>query len=227
MLQTAILLLAAGNSSRLGRAKQLVPFGRNTLLKHAAQTALGAELGPVTVVLGADEDRCRETLGVLPLTIISNPKWEDGMGGSIAAGMEPIDESAYRAVIVMLCDQPAITTEVLRSLAMLQRLSDKPIVASEYDGTLGAPAIFGASEYPALRRLEGHQGAKPLFNDPSKLTTLPCPEGAVDIDTEKDLETLEERIRRATPAYIAGRKWTAQSGPASRGEIREPSLRPV
>ena len=139
MLSVATILLAAGSSSRLGQPKQLLPFGKSTLLRHAAETALAAALGPVIVVLGAAEEGCRETLFGLPVTIVANPTWQEGMGSSIAIGVQAVGETSHRAAIIMLCDQPAITPGVLRSLEEHQRTTGKSIVASQYGGTSVLP----------------------------------------------------------------------------------------
>lgn len=190
MQPVAIILLAAGNSARLGQPKQLLPFGRTTLLRHAAETAVAASLGPVIVVVGAVEERCRQALLGLPVMIVANPAWEDGMGGSIAAGMSAIDETSHRAAIIMLCDQPAITPVMLRSLEEHQRTTGKSLVASQYGGTLGPPAFFTADYFPRLRLLHGREGAKSLFQDQSDLSSLARPEAAFDIDIEDDLPAL-------------------------------------
>jgi molybdenum cofactor cytidylyltransferase len=190
MLPVATLLLAAGGSSRLGQPKQLLPFGNGTLLRHAAETALAAGLGPVIVVLGAVEEKCRDALAKLPMTILSNPAWAEGMGSSIAMGMRAIDDSLHRAVIVMLCDQPAITPAMLCALEEHQRSTGASIVASESAGILGPPACFCADHFPGLRHLQGHQGAKSLLQNQPALSSLACPEAALDIDTENDLAFL-------------------------------------
>jgi molybdenum cofactor cytidylyltransferase len=190
VLPIATILLAAGSSSRLGQPKQLLPFGRSTLLRHAAETALAATFGPVIVVLGAGEAGCRETLFGLPLTIVVNRTWQEGMGSSIAIGMQAVGESSHRAAIIMLCDQPAITPGVLRALEEQQRTTGKSIVASQSGGTLGPPALFTANYFPQLRLLRGQKGAKSLFQNQADLSSLACPEAALDIDTENDLATL-------------------------------------
>jgi molybdenum cofactor cytidylyltransferase len=194
MLTVATIVLAAGCSSRLGRPKQLVSFGPNTLLRHAAETALAAALGPVIVVLGAEEERCREALSGMPVIIVTNADWQAGMGSSIATGMQEVRESEHRAVTIMLCDQPAITPGMLHSLEENQRATGKWIVASCHDGvTLGPPAIFTAAYFPQLRLLRGNQGAKSLFQGLSDVGSVPCPEAEFDIDTEEDVLLLENR----------------------------------
>jgi molybdenum cofactor cytidylyltransferase len=190
VLSVATILLAAGSSSRLGQPKQLLPFGETTLLRYAAKTALAAALGPVIVVLGAVEKQCRETLSGLPVTIVSNSNWEEGMGSSIATGMRAVGKILHRAVIIMLCDQPAITARLLRSLAEHQRSVGKSIVASHHGDNLGPPALFTADHFPQLRLLRGRHGARSLFQNQPDLSSLACPEAALDIDTENDLAFL-------------------------------------
>jgi molybdenum cofactor cytidylyltransferase len=190
MLPTAIILLAAGCSSRLGRPKQLLPYGKCTLLRHAADTAVAAGLGPVMVVLGAVENECRTELLGLPVTILSNPTWEEGMGGSIAVAARHLDEAQCRAAIVMLCDQPGITPGVLCALARYHRHMDKSIVASKCDRVLGPPALFASQHFQQLRRLRGQQGASALFQTEPGISSLVCPEAAWDIDTEADVAAL-------------------------------------
>jgi molybdenum cofactor cytidylyltransferase len=112
------------------------------------------------------------------------------MGGSIAAGLQAIDESEHRAVIVMLCDQPAVTSDLLRTLDAEQRSTGKSIVVSGYSGTVGPPALFTADRYPELRALHGQQGAKSLFQNASELSVVDCPEAALDIDLPEDLARL-------------------------------------
>jgi molybdenum cofactor cytidylyltransferase len=195
VLPVATILLAAGSSSRLGQPKQLLPFGGSTLLRHAAETALAATLGPVIVVLGAREKECRERLFGLPLTIVANPKWKEGMGSSISTGMQAVGETSHRAAIIMLCDQPAITPGVLRSLEEHQRTAGKSIVASQAGDILGPPALFTADYFPQLRLLRGRNGAKSLFQNQPDLSCLACPEAALDIDTEDDLASLQRACR--------------------------------
>lgn len=93
----------------------------------------------------------------------------------------------------MLCDQPAITPVMLRSLEEHQKTTGKSIVASQHGGTLGPPALFTADHFPQLRLLHGRHGAKSLFQNQPDLTSLACPEAAWDIDTEHDLALLQNR----------------------------------
>lgn len=188
-LSIATLVLAAGSSSRLGRPKQLLPYAGVTLLRHAVRTALEAALGPVMVVLGCHEPECRENLRGLPILMLVNASWEEGMGSSLACGMQAVHESEHRAVLITLCDQPRVTAGDLRALAA--QLSGASIAASAYRGTFGPPAVFESAHFARLRASRGVQGAKALFSDQADLITVACGRAAFDVDIEADFEALQ------------------------------------
>lgn len=196
-METGIILSAAGGSVRFGSPKQLLSWHGVPLLRHMATLAVDAGLGPVAVVLGAAEDACRESIDGLPVEIAVNPSWEEGLGGSIAAGMRALQASGLSSVVVMLCDQPGVTSAALQALEKKLQDTGADIVASEYSGTLGSPAIFSARFFPRLLELRGKAGAKSLFGDGARVESLPLPEGAFDIDTPADLETLVQKEETA------------------------------
>jgi molybdenum cofactor cytidylyltransferase len=187
MKKTGIILLAAGGSARLGQPKQLLPWKGGTLLSSAAGVALESGLGPVVAVLGASEKECRRALTGLPLRIVVNPAWSEGMGGSISAGMEAFRDDQLHGMLIMLCDQPNVTASTLRALDHHQRTTGAKMVASRYSGTLGPPALFTSPLFPRLIQLRGAAGAKSLFEDLEALESLAAPEAAFDIDTPADL----------------------------------------
>jgi molybdenum cofactor cytidylyltransferase len=184
-VSTGIILLAAGESKRFGQSKQLLRFRGRTLLRHAAETALTASLGPVITVLGAEEHRCREELSGLPITIVVNPLFREGMGTSIAIGARPLTDED--AVIIMLCDQPDVTAATLQRLHNKHEQTGANIVAAHYQGTSGPPALFAHAYFVRLRELSGPLGAKALVAHEPHLVSIDCPEAALDLDTPADL----------------------------------------
>jgi molybdenum cofactor cytidylyltransferase len=142
------------------------------------------------VVLGAVENECRAELSGLPITILSNPTWQEGMGGSIAVAARRLHDAQCGAAIIILCDQPGITPAMLRALVNHHRRMGKSIVASSCDGVLGPPALFAAQHFPQLRRLHGPEGARSLFQIEANVGSLICPQAAWDIDTEADAAAL-------------------------------------
>ncbi len=183
---TGIVLIAAGESRRLGTPKQLLPWAGHTLLRHAALTALEAGLGPVTVVLGANETGCRQTLEGLSLEVFHNPDWASGMGGSIAGGLRALRESPLEAVIVMLCDQPFVSAGTLRALDAEWRRGGCEVVATRAGKILGPPALFSSKRFLLLLELQGHEGAKSVLQRESALRVIDCSEAAIDVDTQQD-----------------------------------------
>jgi len=188
-----LILLAAGGSSRLGHPKQLLPFQGRTLLRHAAQTALASRCRPIVVVLGAQPDRLRPELAGLEVLVAENPGWESGMGSSIRAGLAALEMYApnLTGIVLMLCDQPLISSASLNTLVQSHVDADCPLVASEYGGTRGVPAFFSRVLFSELRALPDAQGAKQIIaRHASETIALPLPAGVWDVDTAADYERL-------------------------------------
>jgi CTP:molybdopterin cytidylyltransferase MocA len=196
MQSPGIILLAAGGSSRMGHPKQLLPFGPTTLLRHACQTALETSFRPVVVVLGAEAEKCAAEISGLSLTCAINPQWEEGMGGSIRIGIETLEHisPAAERALILLHDQPLISATHLLDLAKLCRPPDSLIAASAYDETCGVPAVFDRSLFPELKALPATEGArKVIMRHRDRVTTLPLPEAASDVDTPEDYQLLTSK----------------------------------
>jgi CTP:molybdopterin cytidylyltransferase MocA len=179
------IILAAGGSTRLGRPKQLVLLDGVPLVARAARTALDARLGPVVVVLGADAEAVAAALGGLDVTLVRNPRWEAGMGTSIAEGVRTAAaDRACAAVILMTCDQPHVPARHLIALAGAWRAGAGDAIGSAYGGTVGVPALFARARFGALGSLDPGSGAKALLGGPS----VPCESCGPDLDRPDDLE---------------------------------------
>lgn len=184
------LLLAAGGSTRLGQPKQLLEWKGKTLIRRAAEALLGAGCDPVVVVVGSMAESCRLELDGLTLEIVENTEWRSGMSSSIRSGLESLLETDPHldAVLITLVDQPKITKDQLKSLLDRYGETSAPIVAAEYDGVAGVPALFDRRHFPALSNLTGDKGARDLIRKDAHLVAIPLPEAGVDIDTLADLE---------------------------------------
>jgi molybdenum cofactor cytidylyltransferase len=188
-----VMILAAGASARLGRPKQLLAFRGRSLLRHAAETALATSCRPVVVVLGALADRLRGELSGLPVTVAMNPQWSEGMSSSIRAGLRafPPEGAEPEAVLIMLCDQPFIPAQFLERLVAVHQASGFGIVAAEYGGQAGVPALFSRAYFSELAALRGSGGAKRIIvKHTNETRRVPLPEAALDIDRQEDLERL-------------------------------------
>ncbi|HEX8502196.1 MAG TPA: nucleotidyltransferase family protein [Pyrinomonadaceae bacterium] len=187
------IILAAGSSSRMGAPKQTLRFRGQTLLRRAALAALGAGCAPVIVVTGAHAELSRRELDGLDVREAFNTRWETGMASSVRAGVEGLVGAApdAGAAVLMLCDQPHLTSEIISNLVTAHRATGRPVVASEYGGGFGVPALFGRALFAELSRLEGAAGAKQVIKrHASKAHFLPFPGGEVDVDTPDDFSRL-------------------------------------
>lgn len=188
---TGVIILAAGSSSRLGTAKQSLNYQGQTLLQRAIQAALESDCEAVAVVLGANAEAIQATITNQPVHVFLNADWEDGMSSSIQCGLTGLQASTPQlsAIVLMLCDQPYVNAATINQL--LQKASSNKIVASAYNGTVGAPALFDCSFFAELLQLTGHEGAKKLLiKHVDAIISVPFPLGAIDIDTIADYEQL-------------------------------------
>ena len=190
-----LILLAAGESKRMGTPKQLLSYKGNSLIRHAATTAIASECTLVIVVLGANSDRISAELTDLPVQITYNTQWQQGISASIATGIKALLEKNlnFDAVIVALADQPLITASVYNRLIERYYQNEVKAVASNYSNTIGVPALFDRTLIPKLLEMKHQGGAKQLLKRYSdRALNLDLPEAAIDIDTPTDYQQLLE-----------------------------------
>lgn len=189
MINIGAILLAAGGSSRMGRTKQLLRIEGQSLVRRAAGAALDAGCRPVTIVTGSDSDAVAAEISDLPVQIEFNPNWSAGIGGSIRRGLSAslANDPSVAALILMLCDQPHLSSKILHDLMLAWPAGGKPMAACEYAGTFGPPCCFARSSFDQLSNLSDSDGAKRLLlANPAMVTAIPWPPGADDLDTPAD-----------------------------------------
>jgi molybdenum cofactor cytidylyltransferase len=192
MQNTGIIILAAGTSSRLGQPKQLLQWHNSSLLQQAVQAAAEVVLQPI-VVVGAHADQVEPELSQLPVQLVHNTSWQEGIAASIRAGLSFLQEQTTvpENVIFMVCDQPYVTGNLLNQLIARQAATNKLIVASAYGGTLGIPALFNKVLFKQLLELQGDAGAKKIIQQHmGDVVAVAFPLGNIDIDTVKEYEAL-------------------------------------
>lgn len=190
MKSAAIVLLAAGTSQRFGSLKQLGMIEGRSLVRRAAETAL-ATGWQVFVVTGSQAERVEAELEGLGVTCLRNVDWARGMGGSLSLGASVVGPQA-NALVVMLADQPMVTSQDLRALLDVHAAEPEAIVAAEYgDGVIGPPCLFPARDFAALVALSGDRGARGVLREQAaRVVRVSMPNAAVDVDTPQDLERL-------------------------------------
>jgi molybdenum cofactor cytidylyltransferase len=190
-VQFSVLIPAAGASRRLGQAKQLLRYGAGTLIGKAIDTALACDPAEIIVVTGASAGEVRDAARDKPVRWVHNQRWQDGLGGSIAAGMEVIDP-ASDAVLILLCDQWRILAADLQTLVSGWRSAPGRIAAAQVADHFTPPVIFPARWFGQLRALEGERGARSLLaSQAGEVTPVALENAAFDLDTPDHLELLK------------------------------------
>lgn len=182
------IVLAAGESARMGEPKQLLRFRGEPLVRLAAAAAL-EHCARVTVVTGAIHRPIVDALAGLPVEVVRNENWREGIASSIRAGVGSVRPDVA-ACLVCLTDQPRIGAAEIRKLAERWRTSPRSIVAAGYAGTIGVPAIFPADYFERLSDLSGDRGARSLIGGAKDVIVVDLPEAAVDLDTPEDVRRL-------------------------------------
>ncbi|RXG15622.1 molybdenum cofactor cytidylyltransferase [Leeuwenhoekiella aestuarii] len=190
MTKIAILILAAGNSTRMGEAKQLLPYGTKTLLEHTIAQAKNSVAEQVFCVLGANAETIEKIINN-DLVFIHNKSWQDGLSSSIACGVEKVRLMGFDSILVMLADQPKIDTFYLNLLIETSVHYKTKCIASDYGTRNGVPAVFPKTYFEELLSLKGDQGAKNLLNaTEEKVIALDAQDKIQDIDTPEDYARL-------------------------------------
>ncbi|HKG07477.1 MAG TPA: nucleotidyltransferase family protein [Pedobacter sp.] len=194
-MSTGIIILSAGNSSRLGNPKQLLYYKGSTLLETTISAAEQTSFAPVVLVLGAYATEILAANPNLNINYIINESWEQGISSSIAAGLTKIIEldPDTQNVIIAVSDQPFISHEIFEALLEKQRSTAKPMIASQYSETIGTPALFNRQYFDPLMSLEGNMGAKHILTENiDEVATVPFELGRIDIDNETDYNNLSK-----------------------------------
>jgi molybdenum cofactor cytidylyltransferase len=196
----AILILAAGESSRMGTPKQLLKWKNTTLLEHAIATAQKAKASKTITVLGANYQVIKAKINHDKVEILKNDNWELGLGNSIAFGVNNIlkRDANFNAILVMLVDQPLIDSAYLNSILEKYEKGMSQIIATSYKGKKqGVPVLFDAIYFKELSQLYDDKGAKTILQKHSeKVLAINADNRVSDIDTLEDYERLYNAIHQ-------------------------------
>lgn len=194
MADVAVIILAAGQSTRFGDDNKLLStVNGDPIIQHAVQAALNAKAGEIIVVTGHGASDVEKALQGLSVTIIRNATPETGMGTSLAVGANAI-RSLPKAVMIMLGDMPLIQPETLGTIAS-SFIPDNghDIVVPMHNGQRGHPVMFGAKYLPLLCALSGDEGARSVLqNHPERVRAINVddPGTRYDVDTVSDLKDI-------------------------------------
>jgi len=193
-MRLAGLLLAAGGATRFGSPKVLATYRGEPLVRRAAHLLIPRCPAGVLVVVGASATGVRGALAADvaggSVALVDNPDWSQGLSTSLVRGVADLPP-AVDAVLILLCDQPAITGDDLDALIAAWQVEPALIAAAGFSGRLGPPVIIPRSFWPQLAALRGDQGARSLLEWHAEHTTVVMPHAALDVDTPEDLARLE------------------------------------
>ena len=198
MIQNAkigVVILAAGSSSRLGHAKQLVEFKGKSLLQHAIDVSSLLDFDSKVLVLGARKNKIKSEINLKGYELEINENWEEGMSSSIKKGVLRSQEleNELDHILILLSDQPFVSKDRIEELIQVQLDKNSQATFSEYAGDLGVPAIFSAEVFYDLKELKGDQGAKKLIQDLNlDYEIVKFEMGNFDVDTAEDVELLKK-----------------------------------
>lgn len=195
-MPTAAIILAAGGSQRLGRPKQLEPWGEKNLLGHIVETTSKFPVEEVWVVLGHDWERIHEETDLGDAGIIENPEWEEGIASSIRAGFDALTRlSRCDRALIVIGDQPDVSKEIVEALMESHEAEGRPVTVPKYRYSWGNPVLVDRSLWPRLMSLDGDEGAKRLWQaHPEWVNEVWFADVPPrDVDTENDVAELRPR----------------------------------
>jgi molybdenum cofactor cytidylyltransferase len=195
----AVVIIAAGESKRLGLPKQLLLLDNDSMLNRLIKKVQKAVDFPIYLVLGANVEKIKAQLPNTNLNIVENNEWQEGMGSSIRIGVQTVIDSTNKhdGVLILVCDQPHLSEAAIQDLVSLQAAKKTAITASFYANIAGTPALFHASIFPDLLALKGDQGAKKIIQERVQdLAKLQFEKGVLDIDTQDDYQQLLKEVSK-------------------------------
>ena len=184
-------VLAAGPSTRFGSPKQLVRLGGTPLVHQVAARAAAVAGHSVTIVLGAHAREVAPALRQSAATIVVNRDWEEGLASSIRTAVRTAPPGCD-GLLLVLCDQVAVTTDDLKRLFAAWRRHPVLIAAALYGGAPGMPAVFPPWAFSDLLELRGDRDARlVLRRNVDRLVRVPMSNAGLDLDTPEDLLLVE------------------------------------
>jgi molybdenum cofactor cytidylyltransferase len=195
--RVSAVVLAAGASTRMGRAKQLLPLGGATILTHTLENVRSAGPGEIVLVLGASAEAIRRQLPqplVEGLKIVINQAYGQGMASSLREGLSVVDLQ-YNAALIILGDQPFLQPQTLRQIIDAYEATRARIVIPSYRGTRGNPVLLDRSLFSEAMALQGDTGCRAIFSNHLGVilkVEVEDPGILFDIDTQEDYERLKQ-----------------------------------
>src|SRR5277367_5737543 len=194
------VILAAGTSSRMGEAKQLLRLGGSTLLDQVVHNLRGSRVAEIVIVLGHEAETIKQQTAVKNLKVVVNESYRQGMGTSLRAGLSALP-SEVDAALIVLADQPFVRSATFDQIIDHYQQSNAQIVIPVYKGFRGNPVLLDRSVFPEVMALTGDIGCRAIFgNHLEGIAKVPVEDVGIllDLDSKDDVARLQN-FRHGTP----------------------------
>ena len=184
------VVLAAGRATRMGGSKLLLPVGGRPMVQRVIDASLGSKASETIVVLGHEAEAVAEVLAARPVTIVVNVDYAEGMSTSLRAGLAAVDPAADGAII-LLADQPFVSSALIDSLIERFADCDKSVVRPSSGGRPTNPVLIGATLFPELAEERGDVGGRRVIErraDDVCLVPVDDPHELLDLDSPHEYE---------------------------------------
>jgi molybdenum cofactor cytidylyltransferase len=187
------LILAAGESIRMGRDKALLTCQGRTFLETITHTLGAAGIEGIAVVLGHHADQIQKAVKLEGVEVIINPEYRHGQTSSLQAGLRALAGPDLEAVVLCLVDHPAASADTVRKLVNSFRQTQAPAVIPTHRGQRGHPVVLGRVLFPALLNLSPAQGANSVirfYRDATEFVETEDEGILLDVDDPQTYERL-------------------------------------
>jgi molybdenum cofactor cytidylyltransferase len=190
------LILAAGESSRMGRAKALLTYRGHTFVDTITTTLREAGIARIGLVLGHHADEIQNALRLADVEVVTNPEWRRGQTASLQAGLRALENPDLGAVILCLVDHPAVSAGTVRGLVDSFRQTHATLVIPTSQGQRGHPVVIARALFPELLSLSADEGANATmrkYRDRTHFLEVNDPGILLDVDDPETYRQLEVR----------------------------------
>ena len=186
-----VMILAAGEASRMGKAKMLLPYKDKTILGKIVEEVSVLKPNLVLIVTGHYHQEISSIIQSHKVVLVHNKDYQAGMSSSIQSGLTAMQQQCpdLQFLFILVADQPFLNEALLRKMIQLQTETQKGLVAARYQGIVGTPLLLSAKYFEELNQLKGDKGARTILHQyPDDLETIDFDLGWLDIDTAADYE---------------------------------------